>query len=243
VDRDGGGAASRYSITTSESATYTRMLEAAATLFREKGYAGATTRELAALVGIQNASLYHHIRGKADLLYKLCVESLRTISEAVDAALAGSGDPVTRLRALVLAHVTTALAEQDMHATMLAELRSLPPQRREEVVRLRDRYEATVRKVISEGQAAGLIRRDMSARYLTLALLNLLNWTIFWFNPDGRMTAQELASVFASIYLDGVLAPATESFAQVNSPSRIAKDAQTAQRSQMELREKRASRK
>lgn len=190
---------------TPPSETHLRLLETAASLFRAKGFAGTTTRELAALVGIQNASMYYHIRSKDDLLYTLCVDALTRITEDVEEAVSAEEDPAERLRAVVTAHLTTSLADQDKHATMLTELRSLTDERRSEVIALRDHYEGLVRDVIVQAQAAGIARSDVPARELTLALLNLLNWTIFWFRPDGRMTAPELASVFASIYLDGVL--------------------------------------
>lgn len=188
------------------SATHRRLLDAAAAQFREKGYSASTTRELAAAVGIQNASLYHHIRSKDDLLYQLCVESLERITQTVSAAIAVETEPELRLRSLVQAHLATSLADQDRHATMLTELRSLPEDRRTEVVALRDRYETLVGEVIREGQDAGVLRSDINARQLTLGLLNMLNWTIFWFRPGG-MSATEIASVFASIFIDGTKAP------------------------------------
>lgn len=183
-----------------------RLLDAAAVLFRAKGFSGATTRELASVVGIRNASLYHHFRSKDDLLYTLCVESLTKLTKAAEDAVASSSDAIEQLRALVVAHLTTSLADQDKHAAMLMELRSLTKTRRDEVVALRDRYEAHVRKVLDAGQAAGSVRGDVSAQVLTLALLNLLNWTILWFRPDGPLSATEIASEFASIYLEGVSA-------------------------------------
>jgi len=43
------------------------------------------------------------------------------------------------------------------------------------------------------------------ARSLTLALLSLLNWPIFWFRPDGRLTPEALADLLASLFLEGAL--------------------------------------
>jgi TetR/AcrR family transcriptional regulator, cholesterol catabolism regulator len=180
------------------------LLDAAATLFRERGFAGATTRELASVVGIHSASMYHHVRSKEDLLYVLCTESLTKVAEDAEAAVASENEPLAQLHALIVAHLTTSLFDQDKHATMLTELRSLPTKRRNEVIALRDRYERIVMEVVAAGQADGSLRSDLSARLLTLALLNLLNWTIFWYSPDGELGAAEIARAFASVYLDGV---------------------------------------
>jgi AcrR family transcriptional regulator len=190
-----------------DDSTAARLPRAAAALFREKGFASATTRELAERLGIQKASLYHHIRSKADLLYAISMESLDHIRTAVEQAYANAEpSPKDRLRAMIVAHVTTALSDRDLHATMLTELRALPSDRLEAVLDARDQYESLLRKVVLEEQDAGRIRADIDARYLTLALLNLLNWTIFWFDPEGERSAEEISEVLATIFLEGARA-------------------------------------
>ncbi len=182
-----------------------RLLGAAATLFRRRGYAGATTRELAGQLGIQSASLYYHIGKKEDLLYRLSIDALTRIQCEVERAMAEHAAPLDRLRALVRAHVATALADQDRHAAMLIELRSLADERRSEVLALRDRYEHLVRQAIADAQVAGSIRRDVPAKALALALLNLLNWSIFWFQPGGDLTAVDIAELLSTVFLEGAL--------------------------------------
>jgi TetR/AcrR family transcriptional regulator, cholesterol catabolism regulator len=179
-----------------------RLLVLAAELFRQKGYGLTTTRELASRLGIQKASLYHHMRGKEDLLLAISMASLEGITGAVTAARDGA-DADQRLRAMITAHLETALRDQDMHTTMLIELRALSEERQKEVRAGRDAYQDLLRSVIKDDQSAGRLRTDISAEYLTLSLLNLLNWTIFWFTPGGDRTAGELAEMMCTILLDG----------------------------------------
>jgi AcrR family transcriptional regulator len=179
-----------------------RLLVLAAELFRQKGYGLTTTRELASRLGIQKASLYHHMRGKEDLLFAISMASLERITGAVTAARDGAGAD-RRLRAMITAHLEAALQDQDMHTTMLIELRALSEGRQKEVRAGRDAYQDLLRSVIKDDQSAGRLRTDISAEYLTLSLLNLLNWTIFWFTPGGDRTAGELAEMMCTIFLDG----------------------------------------
>jgi hypothetical protein len=92
---------------------------------------------------------------------------------------------------------------RDFHAVMLTEMRGLTPEHLIEVVALRDRYEKLIRDVVSRSQAVGILRDDVAAKYLMLCLLNLLNWTIFWFKPGGDLEAEELGDLLASVYLEG----------------------------------------
>jgi AcrR family transcriptional regulator len=183
-----------------------RVLDTAAALFWEKGYAATTTREIAAAVGIQQASLYYHVASKEDLLYQLCVSSMEQLLADVQAAVEPHGDPLDRLRALIRAHLTTLLKHQVRHVTMLAELRALSKRHHAEVLALRKKYANLVRSVIEEAQDAGSVRKDIPSKYLYLALLNVLNWAVVWYRRDQALSADQLAGLFCPIYLDGALA-------------------------------------
>jgi TetR/AcrR family transcriptional regulator, cholesterol catabolism regulator len=185
------------------------ILRQAAALFQEKGYLGATTRELGDAVGIRGASVYYHFKTKEDILYGICLESLRYLSERVTAAAEGIADPVVRLRTLIEAHVVNILVDRQMHATMLTEVRYLSPGRRSEVTAQRDAYEQILEDAIAAAQAAGGVRTDITSRRLTLSLLSLLNWTIFWYSPDGPLSVDAVASMLATVFLDGALTRTT----------------------------------
>jgi TetR/AcrR family transcriptional regulator, cholesterol catabolism regulator len=187
-----------------------RLLALAATYFRRKGFEATTTRELATALGLKKASLYHYITDKPDLLADVCEAALSHIHASVEAALAAARHPWERVERMIQTHVTTMLADRDMHATMLIELRALTGDRRDHIVQLRDNYEALFRRVISDAQAEGLLRQDIPAHDLTLALLNLLNWTIFWYDPAGPLTPEQLADEFRRIFLFGATARSGE---------------------------------
>jgi TetR/AcrR family transcriptional regulator, cholesterol catabolism regulator len=182
--------------------TSDRLLDVAARLFREKGYAATTTRELAEALGIQKASLYHHISNKEQLLFDISIESLRRITEAVAGASA-TAQPERRLEAVIERHVEMALRDRDLHTTMLFELRSLSPEHAAHVREGRDRYEALLEGVLRDEQLQGRLRTDIDSSWLTKTLLNLLNWTIFWFDPSGEQSPRDLARILATVFLEG----------------------------------------
>ena len=180
-----------------------RVLAAAAQLFRERGYGGSTTRELAARLGINKASLYYHISSKEELLHGICLESLRGVHEGVTAAVEAESDPRARIRALIRAHLHAMLTDLPMHSTMLLEGKALTGQKADEVQAARDNYERLVFQTVSRAQRAGALRRDVTAKHLTLGLLNLLNWSMAWWNPKGELTPADLADVLSDLYLNG----------------------------------------
>jgi AcrR family transcriptional regulator len=183
--------------------TAERLLDVAATLFWKNGYAATTTRELAEALGVQKASLYYHMGSKEDLLYDICMESLAHIHAAVSEAVSGVSDPLRRVHAMIHAHVHSMLEDREKHATMLTELKSLSPGRRDEVVGRLNDYQSLVRGILADAQKAGALTADIPANQLELGLLNLLNWTIFWYRPDGDLSPEHVASLFERIFSRG----------------------------------------
>jgi TetR/AcrR family transcriptional regulator, cholesterol catabolism regulator len=183
--------------------TAKRLLDLAARLFWENGYAATTTRELAEALGVQKASLYYHMGSKEDLLYEICMESLANIHEAVSQAVSEVRDPMRRVQAMIHAHVLSMLEDREKHATMLTELKALSPSRRSEVVARRDQYETLVRGILSDAQDAEVLTSEIPAKQLELGLLNLLNWTIFWYQADGDLSPDEVARLLERLYVMG----------------------------------------
>jgi AcrR family transcriptional regulator len=186
--------------------TIDRVLANAAELFSEKGYAATTTRELAARTGLKSASLYHHIGTKEDLLHRLCMSTLQEIEAAFSNVLARQGDALETLHELVVTYVDLLLSERGQHVAMLNEIRALSPERREQVVALRDHNLGQVRAVIRRAQRAGQFRKDLNAKYVTLSLFNMLNWTIFWYDPQGDLDPPALAELFWKLFVQGMAA-------------------------------------
>ena len=200
-----GGAASTAGDRAS-SRTPDLVLKAAARLFRTQGFDATTTRQLARAIGLERSSLYHHIAGKESLLYEIAVSSITTISDRVTAAVEAEDTPLSRVRALIIAHVTTLLSDPSTHATALGELRSLRGDRRKHVLALRDTYDARVRTLIEAARSAGVLGSKIESKYLALALLNLMNYCVIWYNPRrAGLSAVQVAEILAEVYLAGVV--------------------------------------
>ncbi|GAA0306486.1 hypothetical protein GCM10009528_24670 [Kineococcus aurantiacus] len=86
------------------------ILDAAAALFAENGYAATSTRAIAEAVGVRQASLYHHFAGKDEILLELLEASVRPTLDLAEALRAAAPDAAAALHALVVADVGTILA-------------------------------------------------------------------------------------------------------------------------------------
>ena len=175
--------------------------EAASALFRERGYAATSVRDIAQALNLQGGSLYAHMASKEDVLWSIVTRAAdRFNSEVGPVAARSDGSPADRLADMIRAHVFVVTSIQKDAAVFLHEWRFLSPARREEMQNRRDAYEALFRDVIHEGINKGDFR-DVDVRTSAMAILSALNGIPTWYRPTGPLTAIEIADRHADMFL------------------------------------------
>ena len=175
--------------------------DAASSLFHKHGYSATSVRDIARAVDIQGASLYAHVASKQDVLWTIVASMATRFEEAANTVEAI--DPETHLMALARAHVGVVTEDIGRASVFVHEWRSLEPERREEIARRRDAYEARFRSAITDGIAAGAF--DPVDPIVTAAyILSALNGLVAWYRPDGRVDATAIADAYADLSLRAV---------------------------------------
>ncbi len=172
----------------------TDLLAAAARVFREKGYAQASMRDIAAASGMIAGSIYYHYAAKSDLMLAVYTEGVRRVTEAVDRAAAAPGDPWTRLERAVRAHLEVMLGNPDEfgpYASVFVHVQpqDFPVECRDRMIDLRNGYELRFRHLIAELP----LRRGTDRSLLRLHLVGALNHVPIWYRPGGRKSLAAIA--------------------------------------------------
>jgi TetR/AcrR family transcriptional regulator, cholesterol catabolism regulator len=170
-----------------------RLLREAAGLFRDKGYERTTVRDLAAAVGIQSGSLFHHFRTKEEILKAVMVETIRLNTALMQAAVEAADSNRDKLRALVRAELESINGQTgEAMAVLVFEWRSLSEAARVEVLELRDIYETIWLDVLDGLREEKVLIADpfVVRRMLTGAL----SWTVTWYRPDGGLSLDDLTT-------------------------------------------------
>jgi TetR/AcrR family transcriptional regulator, cholesterol catabolism regulator len=180
----------------------------AARLFAEKGYHGTSIGDLADALGVQKASLYHHIESKADLLWDVARDGAAAFHAALD-EIPETLRPVEKIHAAMRAHLRVVSQQLDIATVFVREWRYLQGERRDEFVAERRRYEERVRALFRDGVEESELRTDLDAAVAALLFLSAANWAYTWLQP-GRDT-DALADRFFALLLDGMRGYATPS--------------------------------
>lgn len=179
------------------------IFDAAASLFKQKGFHATSMRDIAAAVGMQKGSLYYHISGKEDLLFRISQEAISAITDQLEDIVVAPLTPSDKLRAAVENHVKTLCDKLDLMSVFLKESNTLTDDQQDQILAYRRRYEALFRGILQEGIDAGEFRAvDVNA--VTHGLLGMLNWMHHWYRPSGRLSPEEIAGVFTDFALHGI---------------------------------------
>lgn len=180
------------------------ILDAAAKVFAQRGYYGASTQDIADILGIKQASLYYYFPSKEIALERVCMKGVEGFFEAATEVAAQKTTASQKIRGLVQAHLAPLLDRADFVRTFLNERHYLPPASRKKVGRLSRAYEKVIEKVLSEGVKSGEFRKDADPRLMTLAMLGMCKSVAQWLGKDDVYQVPEVAEEYARILLGGI---------------------------------------
>lgn len=171
------------------------VLDAAAALFRQKGYEGTSLRSIAGASGMLPGSIYFHFSSKQEIFLAVQQQGIRHLSEALGQAIAGLNDPWQRLQAACAAHLCAILDQSDCAAVLVGATASSELAVWTQVRELRDAYEDLFRALVDDLHLpAGTDRK-----YLRLSLLGALNWSHNWYRA-GRDKPVKIAEKIVGLF-------------------------------------------
>ena len=180
------------------------ILEAAAQVFRQKGFHGASMKDIADAVSLQKASLYHHVSSKQEILLSILDRALELLLERISAITAQNISPDKKLQLMMREYMKILVDNQDLAAVLLFEHRSLERKQHARHVPNRDKFESLWKDVLTEGVKGKVFKCDDPA-LATRALLGIMNWTMTWYNPAGPLGTEQIADQYSNLILNGLL--------------------------------------
>ena len=177
------------------------VLDAAVDIFARRGYRATSMRDLAEAVGLSKPAIYHYVRSKEELLVTLY---RRVVEEGIESAreiVSTQQEPMAALRAVLADRVRYTCENRRLLRIFFEEESELPAELMETVREQRRRYEDALIELLVRATQTGAARLDSSPRVTVNTLLGAANWTYKWFDPQGPLTAEELAETMADLMM------------------------------------------
>jgi AcrR family transcriptional regulator len=173
-------------------------------VFYQKGYEGASMRDLSRASGVSLSGLYYYFESKEKLLYLIQKHTFSTIVERLRERLKDVASPEMRVRIFILNHLEYFLANQKAMKVLSHEDDVLKNGYGSEIAAIKREYYRICMDLLDDLQRAkGL---EFSSRLAVLSLFGMMNWIYTWHNPRVDANARELADQMGDIFLKGVTA-------------------------------------
>ncbi len=182
------------------------ILAHAVDVFYERGYEGASMRDLSRATRMSLAGLYYYFGSKEKLLYLVQRHTFATILEHLRERLKAVSDPEERVRAFVANHLEYFLANLKAMKVLSHEGEVLRGEYDGEIAAMKKEYYRICRELIED------LRRErpdefgsaVPSRVAVMLLFGMMNWIYTWHNPRTDPGGEELARQTADIFLHGL---------------------------------------
>lgn len=203
-------AASKPRVRSATAGVRLEEIKAAATRhFFRTGYAGTDLRMIAKDLDMHAGSLYNYIESKQELLYLILLDGMTEIHSGLESALEGVKGPKERLRAAILFHFLHHALRRYVSWTNHVEVRALTGDYRDKIMAMRKDYESKWVVLVEEGMQSGEFR-PLDPESTAFGILSMAQGFSRWFNPRGRLSADEIAALYADLLMNGLCCDSPE---------------------------------
>jgi AcrR family transcriptional regulator len=179
------------------------ILQKAATMFRQRGFAASSMRDLAESVGIEAASLYNHIRSKNEILEAICFEVANSFNMHMDKVESGSSSSIQRLEQVLRFHVHQMIENFEQVYVSDREWKHLEEPYLSNFHTQRRNYRKRFAALIEEGIAKKEIR-PIDASTAVLLMLHAIGGIESWHRSKRKISAKELEENILTILIGGL---------------------------------------
>ena len=183
------------------------IIEAAARVFAQRGFHGATTQDIADVLGIRQASLYYYFPSKEGALELVCLQGVGDFFEAAKAIASGPGTATDKLARLVTSHLSPLNERADFVRVFLNERQHLPAESRRRIGKWSRGLERAFEDVLKEGVRRGEFRSDLDTRLAVLGILGMANGVASWYRRE-EIGIDRIGAELVRLIVDGVMSKA-----------------------------------
>lgn len=179
------------------------ILRRAASMFREKGFAATSMRDLAEMVGIEAASLYNHIRSKNEILEAICFDVANIFNTYIENLEAREEKSIVKIEKLLRFHIRQMIENYEEVYVSDREWKHLEDPYLSNFQNQRRNYRKKFATIINEGITRGEIR-NIDAPTAVLIILHAVSGIESWHRSKARISAAELEDNMVMIMIDGL---------------------------------------
>ncbi|AXT52659.1 TetR/AcrR family transcriptional regulator [Aquimarina sp. BL5] len=180
------------------------IVNAAAILFKEKGYSAVTMRDLATAMGIKAASLYNHIQSKQEILSTIIIELAEEFTNGMNQIVNSDRSSIEKLENIISLHIDVTLRNADGLASLNNDWMHLEEDNLLYFEKMRQDYEDNFRQIVKKGVDMNEIKPN-NIEIIVFSTLSTLRTLYLWYPKQKNIDASILKKDMISVLLQGVV--------------------------------------
>ena len=181
-----------------------QILRTATRIFCEKTYHGTTLQDIADAVGMLKGSLYYYITSKEKLLTDIILGAAHNLNKDLERVERANLPPIARLKQIIQEHIKFNTIYRESGTLFLTDRTAISSLEMNELMEIFDRRDKLIVRTLKEAVEIG-IYRPVDVRITALAIAGLCNSTLFWYQPSGRLSYNDVADIFFDLLNQGLV--------------------------------------
>lgn len=152
-----------------------QAIRSAAAVFAEKGFHGASTKDIAERLGIKQGSLYYYFSSKEEALGEVCLYGIEDYVHRMEAIAASNQPFEAKLLATLTSHLSSYRERNEALKVYNDERLYLPGEKRKVLKQLGSGYRQMLEGIFEEGIREGVIRDTIDCHFAAQAVIGICN--------------------------------------------------------------------
>lgn len=180
------------------------ILDKAGLMFTEKGYDKTSIRELSKACGFEVGNIYNYFPSKEDILYQVFIRDMVQLLDLLHPLLeeGSSLSPIEKLKIFIVNYVTLIVGRKS-RLQFEIERRNLKKTHQKKIIEMRDKIDACVNTIISEGIEKGYFR-EIDRKLVTYFIASIIMRIMTWYSNKGRLTPIEISNIMFDFIIKGL---------------------------------------
>lgn len=150
-------------------------IEAAATVFANKGFHGATTQDIASEMGIQQGSLYYYFKSKEQALQEVCEYGFENHVQRMAKICSRKQPFEAKMQMIITSHLSNYRQKNNALKVHNDQRLYLPKERRTVLKELGTHYRRLLEQTLREGIEQKSVRDDIDTHFVAYSVIGICN--------------------------------------------------------------------
>jgi AcrR family transcriptional regulator len=180
------------------------IMHAAAAVFSEKGFHGASTQDIAGRLGMKQGSLYYYFPSKEAALEAVCLYGISESVARLKLLVAAEQALPEKIHRIIHSQIYGLQTRCDHLIVFTQQRRFLPPELREQIRAESQQYQRLIDSMLRDAQAQGQIDASVDIGLAVRALIGLCNSVASWFRQEAVQDVDHIAQQYARLFYAGI---------------------------------------